>query len=373
MTIDAQILVVDDDPLNRQILQRALEQEGCRVETAEDGLQALRALRAGDVAFDLVLLDVMMPGMDGFEVLRFVKTEPDLARVPVVMISALDDLTSVVKCLELGAEDYLAKPFDPVLLRARINNSLVRKRAADAERRYLLLVEQEERRSDLLVRNILPADIARRLKAGETEIADDIDDLSVVFADIVGFTALAARQSAKETVAMLDAIVTAFDRLAVGYGMEKIKTIGDAYLAVGGLTRGAEDHLVAAIRLGLAMVAEVPEIAPDLQVRVGVHVGPAVAGVIGTHKFSFDVWGDTVNIASRMESHGAPGRVQVSEAVRDRLDTGFTFEDRGAIEVKNRGPIHTFFVTAEPGSSPRTQADRPDPGWASPGELLRGR
>ena len=374
MAIDANVLIVDDDPLNRQLLKHALLNEGCQVETAEDGMRALRALRAGDRHFDIVLLDVMMPGMDGYEVLTFVKAEPALARLPVIMISAIDHIASVVKCLELGADDYLAKPFDPVLLRARINNSLVRKRAADTERRYLQLVEQEERRSDLLIRNILPDDIARRLKAGETDIADKVDDVSVLFADLVGFTALAARQSATETVALLNEVVTAFDELAALYAIEKIKTIGDAYLAVGGLGESpAADHVESAVRMALDMHAHVAEIRPALQLRVGVHVGPVVAGIIGTHKFSFDIWGDTVNIASRMESHGEPGKVHVTDIVKDRVDGSFTFDDRGTIAVKNRGQLHTYFVVSAIGDHPaKTKTTRPPARWATPEELLRG-
>jgi adenylate cyclase len=375
MAIDANVLVVDDDPLNRQLLKQALVNEGCRVETVEDGMRALRALRTGETQFDLLLLDVMMPGMDGYEVLSFVKDEPTLARIPVIMISALDDLASVVKCLELGADDYLTKPFNPVLLRARINNSLARKRHADAERRYLQLVEQEERRSDLLIRNILPIDIAQRLKDGETGIADQVEDMSVLFADLVGFSAIAARQSATETVAMLNEVVTTFDRLAVGYGIEKIKTIGDAYLAVGGLGGSKGDnHVLAAVQMALDMVPLVAGVNAELQLRVGIHVGPAVAGIIGTHKFSFDVWGDTVNIASRMESHGKPGRVHVSDTVRDRLDGILTFEDRGAIDLKNRGTRHTYFVTSEQAPTGLARAaDTMQLDWATPEELLRGR
>ena len=375
MAIDANVLVVDDDPLNRQLLKQALVNEGCRVETVEDGMRALRALRAGETQFDLLLLDVMMPGMDGYEVLSFVKDEPALARIPVIMISALDDLGSVVKCLELGADDYLTKPFNPVLLRARICNSLARKRHADTERRYLQLVEQEERRSDLLIRNILPTDIAQRLKDGETGIADQVEDMSVLFADLVGFSAIAARQNATETVKMLNEVVTTFDRLAVGYGIEKIKTIGDAYLAVGGLGGSTGDnHVLAAVQMALDMVPLVADVNAELQLRVGVHVGPAVAGIIGTHKFSFDVWGDTVNIASRMESHGEPGRVHVSDTVRDRLAGILTFEDRGTIELKNRGTMHTYFVSSESSQASLARAaDTMHIDWATPEELLRGR
>jgi len=345
MPIDARVVIADDDPLNRELLKRALVNEGCEVTTAEDGARALRVIRADAAAVDLLLLDVVMPEMDGYEVLRFLKGDAALARLPVIVISALDDLASVVKCLELGADDYLTKPFDPVLLRARISNSLTRKRQADTERRYLQLLEQEEARAEELILNILPSDIARRLKGGESQIADAYDDVSVVFADIVGFTALAADQTAADTVALLHRLVTRFDELAAAHGLEKIKTIGDAYFVVGGLGDVPDDqHLVAAARMAVEMLAAVHDVDPSLELRVGIHVGPAVAGVIGSHKFSFDLWGDTVNVASRMESHGVPGRVHVSSAVRDRLADRLSFEDRGTIDVKNHGTMRTFFI-----------------------------
>ena len=345
MTIDARVLVADDDPLNRELLKRALESEGCEVTAVDDGMQVLRHLREDSSEFDLLLLDVMMPGMDGYDVLSYVKGDSRLAHLPVIVISAIDDLSSIVKCIELGADDYLTKPFDPVLLRARITSSLGRKRQADLERRYLRLLEDEEARADRLILNILPSDVARRLKGGETLIADGIEDVSVLFADLVGFTALAAGQTPSETVTLLNNIVTRFDQLSISFGLEKIKTIGDAYLAVGGIGEPRDpDHLEASVRMAIAMLREVSAVDASLQLRVGIHVGPVVAGIIGTHKFSYDIWGDTVNVASRMESHGAPGQIHVSDNVFERLCSRFSFEHRGKTQLKNRGAMETYFV-----------------------------
>jgi class 3 adenylate cyclase/CheY-like chemotaxis protein len=369
------VLVVDDDPLNRELLATALKNEGCDVTTAEDGLRALRILRSSDsAAFDLLLLDVLMPGMDGYDVLRHLKAETALAHMPVIVVSAVDDISSAVKCLELGAEDYLTKPFDPVLLRARINSSLTRKRQADTERLYLRLLEQEEERADRLILNVLPRPIAERLKRGDTVIADHFDDVTVMFADLVGFTSLAAERPASDVVALLDDVFTRFDRLTISHGLEKIKTIGDAYLAVGGLTNSTGGDLVATVEMAFEMLDTVATFDGAMELRIGIHAGPVVAGVIGTHKFSYDLWGDTVNIAARMESHGVAGRIQVSEVVRDRLSGQFSFDDRGPIEVRNRGTMKTYFVRRPPSQLERKSAvDLVDDNWPSRQELVRRR
>ena len=374
-SLDARILVVDDDPLNRELLSRALMKEGCAVTAAEDGMRAVRLLRADASQFDLVLLDVVMPGMDGYDVLRHMKSEPALARLPVIVISALDDISSVVKCLELGADDYVNKPFDPVLLRARINSSLTRKRHADSERLYLQLLEQEEARADRLILNILPVQIADRLKSGETDIADQVDDVSVIFADLVGFTTYAAQHSPRHVVSLLNDIMTSFDELTVVHHLEKIKTIGDAYLAAGGLINPSnDDHLASTVDMAFDMLRSVEQLGDGIALRVGIHAGPVVAGVIGKHKFCYDLWGDTVNIASRMESHGEPGHIHVTQTVRDRLSERFAFDDRGPIEVKNRGSMNTYFVTRR--DQPREMVDvspeaAPEDRWSSPGQLIR--
>ncbi|HET9729225.1 MAG TPA: adenylate/guanylate cyclase domain-containing protein [Acidimicrobiia bacterium] len=371
MSIDARVLVVDDDPLNRELLAQALKNEGCEVTTAEDGVRALRVLRADSRAFDLVLLDVMMPDMDGFDVLRMLKGDADLAQIPVVMISAVDDVTSIAKCLELGAEDYLSKPFDPTLLRARINNSLARKRHADTERQYLRLLEREETRSEQLILNILPRDIARRLKEGDVDIADQHDDVSVLFADIVGFTRLCAQRPVAEVVRLLNDMFCKFDGLAAAHGLEKIHTIGDCYFAVGGLSAAQGNHVSATIEMAFDMLSTVEDL--DVEMRVGVHVGPVIAGVIGRHKFAYDIWGDTVNVASRMESHGLPGCVQVTAAVRDAVADRYDFEDRGTIEVKNRGPMQTYLVSRRASAVPSPMTTTgPMQTWVDPNELVRG-
>jgi adenylate cyclase len=209
--------------------------------------------------------------------------------------------------------------------------------------------ERARAEADALLANILPEPIAERLKERPGErVADSVTDASVLFADLVGFTALALRLGAERTVALLDEIVTAFDKLAAEHGVEKIKTIGDGYMAVAGVSARDPDHLARLAHMALGLPEIVRRLSAahgvDLKIRVGIAAGPLMAGVIGTDKFSYDVWGETVNLASRLESHGLAGEIQVSEAVRAALDPRFAFKPRGTIEVKSVGPIKTWLL-----------------------------
>ncbi len=199
--------------------------------------------------------------------------------------------------------------------------------------------------SERLLLNVLPGSVAERLKAGETTIADAYDDATVLFADLVGFTPLASSLSPAETVGLLDRLFSAFDQLAERHGIEKVKTIGDAYMVVGGVPEVCADHPARVVAMGLDMLEAVATLAREmdrpLDLRVGVHTGPVVAGVIGTTKFIYDLWGDTVNVASRLESHGLAGAVQMSEATWLRSD-GVTAERRGPIELKGRGTVVAY-------------------------------
>jgi adenylate cyclase len=211
------------------------------------------------------------------------------------------------------------------------------------------LADRARAEADALLANILPEPIAERLKERPGErVADNVAEASVLFSDLVGFTGLAQQLGAARTVALLDAVVTEFDRLAAAHGVEKIKTIGDGYMAVAGVSRPQEDHLARLARMALLLPELVDRLSAahgvDLKIRVGVASGPLMAGVIGADKFSYDVWGETVNLASRLESHGLPGEIHVSDAVKGALGDGFVFEPRGVIEVKGVGRIETWLL-----------------------------
>jgi len=342
----SRILVVDDNPSNRDVLERRLTRDGHTIVTTVDGASALELVSSE--SFDLVLLDLIMPGMSGFEVLRRLKVAEQTSDIPVIVISALDELDSVVRCIEAGAEDYLSKPFNPTLLQARVAASLEKKWLRDREKKFVADLEQEKRRSETLLLNILPRSIVHRMRDGETVIADRVPEATILFCDLVGFTELTHEMPADQVVEFLGKIFSAFDSLAAEQGVEKIKTIGDAYMAAAGIPEAQADHAARIAALALRMLETVRTIAGtidlDLQARIGIHTGPIVSGIIGTHKFAYDVWGDTVNTASRMESHSLPGRIQVSAATHLVLGNRFSFEPRGAIEVKGKGLMQTFFL-----------------------------
>lgn len=207
---------------------------------------------------------------------------------------------------------------------------------------------REQDTAERLLLNVLPKEIAERLKQQPAVIADGYPEVSVLFADIAGFTTLSERLPADELVAMLDEIFSAFDRLTERHGLEKIKTIGDAYMVAGGLPQPKADHARAIAELALDMRDALDALpcarVHGLTMRIGIHTGPVVAGVIGQRKFSYDMWGDTVNVASRMESHGAPGAIQLSDATYRQLGGAYELEPRGAITVKGKGEMQTYWL-----------------------------
>ena len=338
------ILIVDDHENNRLLLGDILALAGHQVAMAESGGAALELLDRQPI--DLVLLDLLMPAMNGLEVLLALRRRPSLADVPVLVLSGVDHAEMTGQCLAAGAQDFIRKPFDTAILRARVAAALERKRLRDRERHYLARLDAEKRRAEALLDNILPAAIVARLGRGEHTIADRIDAVTVLFADIVGFTRIAARLSPVRLVADLDRLVSAFDALAVELGVEKIKTVGDAYLAVAGVPESRPDHADAAAEMALRMIeaaaALAPELGADYRLRIGLHSGPVLAGVIGSRKFSYDVWGDTVNVASRLQQLAAPGTVTVSEATRAQVAATAAVESLGEVELRGRGRFATF-------------------------------
>ncbi|MEJ2121119.1 MAG: adenylate/guanylate cyclase domain-containing protein [Alphaproteobacteria bacterium] len=219
-------------------------------------------------------------------------------------------------------------------------------------------LEREYARSESLLHNIMPVEVAERLNKGEGVIADDHAQVTVLFADIVGFTERSSTMPPDRLVALLNRVFTRFDALVERHGVEKIKTIGDAYRAVAGMPRERPDHAAAIARLAIDMNAACAELSGGvdgpIQIRAGIHSGPVVAGIIGASKFAYDLWGDVVNTASRMESTGLPGRVQVSEATRALLDDTFALSPRGSVEIKGKGAMETWFLDgARDGTAPK--------------------
>ncbi|MBD1865822.1 response regulator [Cyanobacteria bacterium FACHB-471] len=483
------ILVVDDTPENLHLLSSTLSQQGYDIRGAISGSIALTGIR--NIMPDLILLDIMMPGINGYEVCEQIKADTLLQDIPIIFISAVDDALDKVKAFEVGAVDYITKPFqiEEVLARVelQLNTRSLQKRLEeqnvrlqqeigdrqDAEDKYRSIVEnaidgifqtspdgrylsanpalakiygyespdelvaqisnigrqlyvlptrraefiaymqqygivsdfesqvyckdgsviwisedaravkdanntllyyegsvkdvterrqaeeelrQARRATEQLLLNILPQKIAERLKRGQAQvIADNFAEVTILFADIVNFTPYSAQVPPVQLVRLLNQIFSTFDQLVEQYRLEKVKTVGDAYIAVGGLPQVKPDHAEAIADLALAMQQAIAQFHRDTGdsfcLRIGINTGPVVAGVIGTKKFSYDLWGDTVNVASRMESEGVADKIQVTEVTYNALREKYILKPRGSIRIKGRGEMMTYWLLGKKGES----------------------
>lgn len=482
------LVIVDDDADTLRLLTRLLSQQGYGVVGATTGQEALGRIEAQRP--DLILLDVLLPDLDGFTICQQLKANPLTQNIPIIFLSSLADSLDKVKAFQVGAADYISKPFavQEVLVRVQNQLHLARQRQQLSHQNALLTQEVQERiqmqqallaaemnyrsifenstvgifkisangqylsvnpsmarlygydsaeemmamaanvshqiylqpkrrdelmvylnrfdkitdaesevfrkdggtfwvsediwkvwdkdgsflyyegiahdiderrqmetelrqqrqQADRLLVNILPHRIAQRLKAGTRTIAESLDQVSVLFADLVAFTAASSEMTPRQLVKVLNEIFSMFDQLAEFHRLEKIKTIGDAYMVAGGVPTPQEHHDEAIAQFALDILEAIKQFPrPDgqlFQLRVGIHTGPVVAGVIGRRKFAYDLWGDTVNIASRMEATGEPQRIQVTPELYEKLKDKFEFEHRGYIDVKGRGQIDTYWL-----------------------------
>ncbi len=535
----ADILVVDDTPDNLRLLIRILQKNGYKVRPVTNGFSAIDAIQSS--APDLILLDIMMPDINGYELCKRLKAQPQFKEIPIIFLSALEEGINKAQAFEVGGADYITKPFQVKEVLARVSNQLTvrslqmqlqdknqkltdqnvqlhqeiaERRQVEMETRLLLKATQaisksenfesaidvilglicetiewnlgeawipcsegvlkcatgryvsdssfaqfrqtswqltfdpgvglpgriwqsqhsewiedvssapeqvflrseiavnvglkaafgvpilaenqvlailifyrekvlecqprllelvsavatqlgsliqrkqaeaalklQQEQTEKLLLNILPKPIADRLQKEQKLIADHFDEVSVLFADLVGFTEFSAHKSPTQLVEILNGIFSEFDRLSELHGLEKIKTIGDAYMVVGGLPTARQDHAEAIALLALEMQTALRrfnfKIGENFQLRIGIHSGSVVAGIIGISKFSYDLWGDTVNVASRMESNGLPGKIQVTAATYERVKEQFVFEERGQIAVKGKGTMLTYWLIEE--------------------------
>ncbi len=338
------ILAVDDEEFNLKLLLRHLDKEGLsNVSTASNGLEALKAMR-GD-AFDLVLMDIEMPEMDGIATLEALKSDMKLRDIPVIMISGVESMESIVKCIGLGAEDYLSKPFNPVMLRARVNASLEKKRLRDMESNHLSQIKSEKKKSDQLLNVILPSAAASELKATGKVAPRSYDNAAILFCDIVGFTSFCSNHTPEEVVGSLQELFVKFEKITNLHQMEKIKTIGDEFMASAGLTMQNYQPLLSTVKCGHDMVEATKTMDNGWEVRIGVHAGPVVAGIVGDEKYQFDVWGDTVNTAARMTGLGKPGTVVMTFDSWLQVQDDCEGRSLGQIDVKGKGTIEVVECT----------------------------
>jgi adenylate cyclase len=389
---NAKILIVDDQEFNVRVLDRMLRNTGYTSITSTTNPLEVCALHRQN-RYDLILLDIEMPGMDGFQVMEGLKEIEPEDYLSVLVITSHPDYK--VHVLQLGARDFVSIPLDKSEVLARVYNLLEvrllhkdaksRSKAmgevldeVEASRKLILLQSAEVKRlydqvvaeqkvTERLLLNVLPQAIAERLKDRRLKersggiadgfpllIADSFPDVTVLFADIAGFTRFSAGMNPEKLVFLLNEIFTGFDNIADNRGLEKIKTIGDAYMAVAGVPVPVADHVARVAHMALDMMDSLEDFNKrngyTLKMRIGISSGAVVAGVIGKRKFIYDLWGDAVNIASRMESQGVAGRVQIADATRRRLGEQFEIEQRSAIEVKDIGEMHTWFLTGRKGA-----------------------
>jgi len=342
----ARILVLGDAATATVNWFRSIQRQG-------HGVQLFVSSKAGCAAFGSKPYDVILLHRSAgtSALLSFLKDREqtqDAAATPVVVIDDPGMMGRVTQYSRLGATDYLPDPPNETLLEAKIDDA---RRRADATRTRQALLDrlsEERQRSDKLLLNVLPRSIAERLRNGEKTIVDFHADSTVLFCDVVGYTVYASQASAADLINRLNELFQVFDRLAKRYGLEKIKTIGDAYMLAGGIPEPMSDHAAAVADIAVAMLRSTSQLATKYaepwQLRIGVHSGPAVAGIIGQNKFSYDLWGETVNIASRMESTGISGKIQITDATRERLAGAFLTEPREPITIKGVGEMTTYFL-----------------------------
>jgi class 3 adenylate cyclase len=289
----------------------------------------------------VILLDLMMPKLDGFEVCRRLRKDAKTAHIPILMITALSERKERLMGIEAGANDFLNKPIDIQDLILRVGNAVYAKHLHDQ-----LQVEQEK--SERLLLNILPKPIAERMKKGEINIADSHPDVTVLLADLIGFTTLSAHIGPEQIVQLLNEIFSAFDLLAEKHGLEKIKTIGDAYMVAGGIAFPRPDHAEASAELAINMQEEIQrfnqQYNTSVRLCIGICTGPVVAGVIGRGRFAYDLWGETVNLASRLESTAEAGKIQIAESTYERLKHKYQFEPKHSIDVKGHGHLSAYWL-----------------------------
>ncbi len=380
---NASILIVDDIEANVRLLEQALRGAGyVSVNSTMNPFEVCELHRVN--RYDLILLDLQMPGMDGFQVMEGLKEIEADGYLPVLVVTAQPG--HKVRALQAGAKDFVSKPIDLVEVQARVYNMIEVRLLHKAAKRHASVLEHtlrevetsrelirkqgdevkalyetvllEKHLSEKLLLNVLPRAIAERLKGrgedigdnfGEV-IADSFAEVTVLFADIVGFTQFSTGVSPEQLVVLLNEIFSDFDVIAENRGLEKIKTIGDAYMAAAGLPELVEDHAGRAAHMALDMLDALERFNErhgyQLQLRIGISSGAVVAGVIGRRKFIYDLWGAAVNTASRMESHGVAGRVQITDATWSRLGEPFLFEERGSVQLKGMGDIRTWFLVA---------------------------
>jgi class 3 adenylate cyclase/CheY-like chemotaxis protein len=340
------ILIAEDDKDSQKLLARILEKENYEVVIADDGRMAWETFQRED--FRLVITDWIMPRMKGLELCEKIRAKEKPGYVYIILVTSREEKADLVRALDAGADDYVTKPYDrgELLARVRAGQRIINLEHTISEKNQELFIEKEK--SERLLLSIFPKFIADRLKQDSNPIADSFKEASILFAGINDFSSLVAQKTPIEVVDLLGQVFSAFDRLAEQYGLEKIKTLGEMYIAAAGVPVPRPDHAEAVAELAFAMQEEIVRfdagLGAPLQLRVGIDSGPVVAGVIGTAKLAYDLWGDTVSTAAQMEAYGLAGSIQVTSETYGCLLKNFVFEERGEFYVQGKGNIRTYLL-----------------------------
>jgi adenylate cyclase len=326
------ILIVDDSVENLQVLSFLLG-DLYSIKIAKSGEKAVE-ISAQLPSPDLILMDVVMPGINGFEACRLIKENPVTQKIPVIFLTALNEVTDETMGFKIGGADFITKPFNPEIVLARIRTHLD--------------LQAERRKTETLLNILLPEKVVSELINSGSYKPEVHDEVSILFCDFVGFTGITAALSPELLIDELSNLFSEFDEICKRNGVMRIKTIGDAYMAVCGIEREDEDHADKAVKCGLDFIRflhirngedQLPWIC-----RVGVHSGSVIGGIVGKTRFAYDIMGDSVNIAARVESSGLPMRVAVTEETRKRLKQSYSMEAMGEVSLKGKGEMSLFLI-----------------------------
>lgn len=327
------ILIVDDSSESISLMVGLLDDE-YKIKVAKSGEKALELLSKSPLP-DVILLDVIMPGLNGHDVGRQLKQDQRTEHIPVIFLTALNDSENEAKGFELGAADYISKPFNPTIFKARIKTQMA--------------LVQEKKKTQHLLENFLPKKVIQNLVNSGASTPEHVANISLIFCDLVGFTKITEQLSKEELLDELSEIFSTFDVVMDAFGGQRLKTVGDAYIGSIGMQSAVSDHADKAVNAALDMIDQLAirntNGGPEWKIRVGIHSGSVIAGIVGKSRYQYDIFGDDVNMAARVESVSSPMKVTISDQTRALLqDPHFVIEPRGKIDLKGKGERELFFV-----------------------------
>lgn len=324
------VLVVDDAPDNIDILCNLLRKD-YQVKVATRSRRGIELAKSKPHP-DLILLDIMMPEMDGYEMCRILKADPETAHIPVIFVTGKNDAANELKGFELGAMDYITKPFHPGVVKARVYTHL--------------LLQKEQNKVERLLENILPRKVIQDIKDHGCCTPELFDPVTIMFVDLVGFTPAAEKISPRQLIQELSEMFSILDVIAIRHGAERIKTVGDAYLAVCGMPTPNPDHAKVMVRVGRDFLKYLDmynrEKQKSWQVRIGMHTGPVVGGIVGHSRYLYDIFGDAVNTAARVQAAAQPMTLLTTEKTWNLVKDEFSFVPRSPVTIKGKGPMSLY-------------------------------